>query len=237
MSDRKTPRLNRARVQHHVVWIGAALAVVLMVGCATYYLNSVTIQQVEVSGAEHASVPMIMDLSGVAVGDTLFRLDADLIASRVDHASLDREVGCDALADGRAVHRGSGAAARCTHAVGGGHAGVLPGSIRRITARRHAVALRRTAYSRGRTRLTSRSCTGFDNARAAECARVTFAFGRRSPVGSGGASRRRSRGGNCSRSRRSLHSRSIGTRRFRAENEDAEGILDAGGCRLPEQTN
>jgi cell division septal protein FtsQ len=83
MSDRKTPRLNRARVQHHVVWIGAALAVVLMVGCATYYLNSVTIQQVDVSGAEHASVPMIMDLSGVAVGDTLFRLDADLIASRV----------------------------------------------------------------------------------------------------------------------------------------------------------
>jgi len=83
MSKKRIPPADRARIRHRVAWVGAAVAVVMIIGSATYYLSGVTIRTVEVDGAHHAAVPAVLELSGAAVGDTLYRLDPDLIASRV----------------------------------------------------------------------------------------------------------------------------------------------------------
>lgn len=83
MSRKGTGRMDISRVRHHVVWIGAAVCVVALVGYVTFYVNTAGVRRIEVNGAVHAPVAVVTDLAGAAVGDTLFRLDPDLIASRV----------------------------------------------------------------------------------------------------------------------------------------------------------
>jgi cell division protein FtsQ len=83
MSRKKTVRSAGAPVRHRVLWIGGALLVVILMGCGTFYVSTMTVRRVEIEGALHASVQKVNELSGVAVGDTLYRLDPGLIESRI----------------------------------------------------------------------------------------------------------------------------------------------------------
>lgn len=91
MYKKKTMRADRSLLLHRIAWIGAALCFVVLVGYATFYMSTVTVSRVEVTGARHAPLSVVLDLSDVAVGDTLYRLDADRIASRVSlHPWIER---------------------------------------------------------------------------------------------------------------------------------------------------
>lgn len=71
-------------VRHRIQWIGSALLVVASIGLMTYHVNTVTVRRIQIDGALHAPHDVIADLAGVALGDTLFSLDPDLVANRID---------------------------------------------------------------------------------------------------------------------------------------------------------
>lgn len=83
MSNKANGRKKHSEPRHDVFWIGSAMLAVLLIGFTTYYLNAVTVSRIQVNGALHAPAEIIADLSGAMVGDTLYGLDPDLIASRI----------------------------------------------------------------------------------------------------------------------------------------------------------
>lgn len=83
MSKKQASRRDPARLRHRMAWVGVSLAAVILVGFGTYYLNTLTVSGVEVDGSVHATSDELVRLSGVAVGDTLYRIDPDLIAGRM----------------------------------------------------------------------------------------------------------------------------------------------------------
>lgn len=83
MSEIKSVRRDGTLTRRRVAWIAASVGAVVLIGCATYYLSIVTVARVNVHGSIHASVETVVDLAGVASGDTLYRVDTGMIESRV----------------------------------------------------------------------------------------------------------------------------------------------------------
>lgn len=79
----RTATIDRKALKHKSIWIASALAVAALIGGVTYYLSVLTVNRIEVTGSLHAATDVVIDLSGVAKGDTLYRIDTDMIEGRV----------------------------------------------------------------------------------------------------------------------------------------------------------
>ncbi len=75
---------DRKALAHRSVWIAAALVLAAGIGGATYYLSVLTVSRIEVTGSLHAGPDAVIELSGIVQGDTLYRIDTDMIEGRVN---------------------------------------------------------------------------------------------------------------------------------------------------------
>lgn len=83
MFSRLTARFKNVFTASRVVWFGGAALTALLVAASTFFMSTRTVSRIDVEGANHAPVSTLVSATGIVVGDTLYRIDPELVESRL----------------------------------------------------------------------------------------------------------------------------------------------------------